>query len=303
MKLDFPFTRVLSPKGRGESAILKIMLSRRLNGSRVLRLPFFFFGLTFLLLSLANASAALEEGPAGEAYEEGVENLRAGRLEEAERNLKDALQLQPVRAEYHFELANVYAAQYDAFLNQGDSAAAGEALRAAGRELEQAVMFQPDYVPAVFNLGVVYKKLGRFEEARDQFKRVLQMEPAQPAGLLQIGATYEEQGFYDDAESTYAEAGRAYPGQPEIAEALRGLDARRQASRDQSAMDLRARASQVQSFLNQAGAGAQPYGGYPGQQAGQGASGIQAGQAVQQMLPYVSSWLGQQFMKMKGSRE
>ena len=195
--------------------------------------------LLFLILSfIPPARSESNSKSAREAFGQGLALKNEGRMTEAERYFKKALEEDPSNADYHFELANIFALERST-------------LPSAARELEQAVMIRPDFVAAHFNLGVVYKKWGKYEEARAEFKKAMALTPPdQPATpyLMQIGSIYEEQGFYDDAETLYKEALEKDYGNRDIRNALETLNERR-ASAAQRAR--REQASQLQSRINQ----------------------------------------------------
>ena len=172
-------------------------------------------------------------GSAHRAFEQGLVSKEAGQLGEAEYYFKKAVEEEPSNADYHFELANVFALERDAALHGRDSLKANESLASAARELEQTLMIRPDFLAAHFNLGVVYKKQQKYEEARAEFKKGMELVPAgQPVTpfLMQIASIYEDQGFYDDAESVYNEAVEKDYGNTEIRNALETLGERRQAA-------------------------------------------------------------------------
>ena len=192
-----------------------------------------FLLLIFFLLT-PPLHAALDSNTARQAFEQGLAAKNENRLNEAEHYFKKALEEEASNADYHFELATVFALQ--------------ENLIAASRELEQAVMIRPDFVAGHFNLGVVYKKRGKFEEARAQFKKAMTLTPPGQSVtpfLMQIASIYEEQGFYDDAESLYKEALEKDYGNAEPRNALETLNERRQASVTQE------RRSQMAELQNQ----------------------------------------------------
>ena len=176
--------------------------------------------------------------------------MQEGTLDESEEQFKEAIQLEPMNSEYRFELANLYAMRHDELWNMKDGAGALEKLKASKRELEQAVMTKPDFLPAHFNLGVVYKKLAQYENARAQFKEVLKLDLSQTPAMLQIGATYEEQGFYDEAQTIYQDLIERYPGHSEFQNALRELAARRQQSQAVETQKSSQRTQFLQSVLS-----------------------------------------------------
>ncbi len=152
-------------------------------------------------------------------------------LEESQRALQAALAFEPGNADYHFELSRVYGALYD------DSAKNKKTenplyLNSSQNELEQVLMIRPLDVPAHYNLGVIYKRRKKMEKARDEFRQVLklskqnQTESASPvvvSAWLQIGATYEDQGFLEDARDAYMKARELGGPRPEIQSAIEDL--------------------------------------------------------------------------------
>lgn len=172
--------------------------------------------------------------PGDEFFREGLELREAGRYGEAESAFQKALHEDIANPDYNFELANLYAAQYDEAFQSKEYERADRLLADAARQLEQAVMIRPDFTAAEFNLGVVYKKQGRYEDARNRFKKIFEQNPENYPALLQVGQTYQAQGFYDEAEAVYEQA-RDELGfrNPDVAYVLEDLaQAREQAYRD-----------------------------------------------------------------------
>jgi tetratricopeptide (TPR) repeat protein len=184
----------------------------------------------FLLLLTTLPNARAEQVPPHQlAFQRGLELSREGRLDEAESQFKRALEENPSNADYHFELANVYAVQHDASLKSREPERAKNFMESAARELEQAVMIRPDFIPAHFNLGVVYKKLGKYEKARAEFKDVIRLNPQSIPAMLQIGEIYEEQGFIDEAESVYRDIRDRGLYNDDVALAVENLESRKNA--------------------------------------------------------------------------
>jgi tetratricopeptide (TPR) repeat protein len=73
------------------------------------------------------------------------------------------------------------------------------------------------------------------ERAREELKKAIALcDPEQDARLLcacwlQIGAVYEEQGFFDEAKECYLNAREFDYENPDIQEAIRDVDAKRKA--------------------------------------------------------------------------
>ena len=158
-------------------------------------------------------SAFAEENATGIlAFQNALRLRDQGRLLEAERQLITALSLDPSNPSYHFELANVYALWHDSRERRNDTAGAMQKLEASRKELQQVLMSDPDYIPALYNLAVIAKCQENYERSREEFKKILGLSRAsgdayaQINTLMQLGGTYEEQGFYHEALEAYQEA-------------------------------------------------------------------------------------------------
>ncbi len=205
-------------------------------------------------LFIPSLHAAFDAGAAREAFEQGLASKNENRLDEAERNFKKAVEEEPSNADYHFELANIFALEWDNTRYARNPLKAKESLASAARELEQAVMIRPDFIAAHFNLGVVYKKQQKYEEARNKFKKGMELvPPGQPVTpfLMQIASIYEDQGFYDDAEAVYKEALEKDYGNSGIRNALETLGERRQSA---AVRERQEQASKLQDHWNELGA-------------------------------------------------
>jgi tetratricopeptide (TPR) repeat protein len=134
-----------------------------------LRLKKNYDGRAYRLLSLAVRSA-LEKGLAGEPAEQhgavhlarGKEFLAKGRLNEAERELRETVSLLPGPSEAHLALAQVYEAQ--------------GRRREAAAELETSLKLQ-NSVTAHLHLARVYLSLDQPEAAREHSRAALSLEP------------------------------------------------------------------------------------------------------------------------------
>ncbi len=150
-------------------------------------------------------------------------------LEESRRSLQSALAFDPGNPDYHFELSRVYGALYDDSA-RGKAPVDAQFLNLSQNELEQVLMIRPTDIPAHYNLGVIYKRRKKMERARDEFRRVLKLSSgdssASPVSLsawMQIGATYEDQGFFEDAREAYQKARELGGPRPEVQSALEDL--------------------------------------------------------------------------------
>jgi tetratricopeptide (TPR) repeat protein len=98
--------------------------------------------------------------------------LDVGLLNEAAEELRKAISLCPQFADLRLRLANIY--------RQWNEPAA------AKLELEQAIAMRPAFTPARVTLGVVLLTLGHTEEAVEQWKEVLKLEPENQAVQLYL---------------------------------------------------------------------------------------------------------------------
>ncbi len=233
-----------------------------------------------------------------EAYQKAMAAREKGDLAEAEKQLQKAIEYDS-KAEYHFELANIYALYFDKFQDIKTNASTDTMLSQARRQLELAVMQDPSMIPARYNLGVVYKRQGQFEKAREEFRKVLEQDPNQVGAKVQIGAVYEAQGFYDDAEVAYKEAADMDPYNPETKSIIQDLNRHREADR------LRRKAADYPRGPMGSNFGSSAFSYAPGSHAGDLANqpgGGSTGGLLAQAAPLAGSWLLQEFMKRRSNR-
>src|SRR3989338_6391317 len=123
------------------------------------------FFILFFLIFFDVGVYAEEARTAAQDFEQAMALKQQGHYSEAEAALKKALEQEPGNADYHFELANVYAMHYDGAGKKKKDAVSREFLDAAARELEQVIMVRPDHMAARFNLVFIFKRKGNYEEA------------------------------------------------------------------------------------------------------------------------------------------
>ncbi len=68
---------------------------------------------------------------------------------------------------------------------------------------KKAIKLCPSYAPAHNNLGDVYEKQGRYEEAIAQYKKAVKLRPDAPYPYFGIGDIYFKTGRYNDAINWY----------------------------------------------------------------------------------------------------
>ena len=151
-----------------------------------------------------------------------------------EREIRAKLGMDPGNADLYYRLSTVYATLFDRTRTQKGKQYL-EWITKSRDALEKVLMIRPEDKVAHYNLGVVYKRLGQMERAREELKKAIRLcAPEQDAYLLcaswlEIGSVYEEQGFFDEAKEAYLQAREFDYSNPDIQEALRGVDAKRKA--------------------------------------------------------------------------
>lgn len=247
-------------------------------------------------LSVGAEPGWADAGAGQAAFESGKQFQAQGEWASAERAFVKAIAAEPSNSDYHLELAMVYAIQYDTVRNSPEYKTL--LLERAARELEQAVMFRPQFTMAHYNLGVIYKKQGKFEDARKQFRRVLELDPAAVKAQLEIGLIYEEQGFFDDARDAYDKAREMSYFDPDVKAALEDLEAHKADDRNRAPTNLgmnpfdRLQGEGDSANYETARAAAE------GRQ-----SGYQSDANAQSMLPMLGKVLVQEFMKRRGQSQ
>ena len=148
------------------------------------------------------------------------------------RELRGKLGHEPGNADLYYRLSTVYATLFDRTRKQKGKQSE-EWLVKSRDALEKVLMIRPEDKVAHYNLGVVYKRLGQMERAREELKKAIRLcDPKKDVYLtctswLQIGSVYEEQGFFDEAKEAYLQAREFDYGNEDIQEALRVVDAKR----------------------------------------------------------------------------
>lgn len=102
------------------------------------------------------------------------------------------------------QLAQVFE-QAVASLSAGDYAAAEAGFR-------KVLAAQPNHVGALGNLGVVYSRSSRFDQAIDVYQRALRIAPADRGLLLNLGLAYTRQDAHGEALPIFERLAKAAPG-------------------------------------------------------------------------------------------
>ncbi|MCL4455823.1 MAG: tetratricopeptide repeat protein [Nitrospirae bacterium] len=119
----------------------------------------------------------------------GKSYLIKGRIEEAIREFKIALQINPDMQEAHLNLGLAYIRQ--GFFDK------------AIEEFLLVLKRNPYYHKAHINIGIAYFELNRFDDAARSFKNATKINPDLAKGYYNLGLTYEKQGNTDSAIKEY----------------------------------------------------------------------------------------------------
>ncbi len=243
-----------------------------------------------------------------EAFQEAMVLKAEGRLVEAEGKLAEALQSEPGNPAYHFELANLYALQHDAYqeISRDRSAAL---LGRVAHELDQTLMLDPDFLPAQYNLAVTYKRLGEYERAREELRRLIsKAEKKDDLGMkrnavMQIGLVYQEQGFFEEARDYFLQAREMDYGNLDAQDALENLKQHQQwKEANARKQDMGRSLSTMQQSLSQVSANSRTASGQYSASNPYGYSDPRStAGSQQQMISSLGSMLAQQFLSRGNS--
>ncbi len=84
-------------------------------------------------------------------------------------------------------------------------------LEEAEKAYREALILDPAYVKTHNNLGLLYQRTGRDEEAQTSYREALRLDPAFSWAYSNLGSLYKKMGKYDEAEKAYREALRLDP--------------------------------------------------------------------------------------------
>ena len=63
----------------------------------------------------------------------------------------------------------------------------------------KVIQINPKYTSAYVNLGIIYGKMGKYDMAIENLKKALELNPHLQEAYINLGAIYEKQGVYDKA--------------------------------------------------------------------------------------------------------
>ena len=115
-----------------------------------------------------------------------------GREEDAEAEYREALRIKPDFAEAHINLGN--------FLGNKGREEDAEA------EYREAIRIKPNFAKAHYNLGYLLKDKGREEDAEAEYREAIRINPDFTEAHINLGNLLNEMGREEDAEAEYREA-------------------------------------------------------------------------------------------------
>lgn len=127
------------------------------------------------------------------------EYQRSENIQNAVNMLQYALDQDPKFAEAYAALGEARWRQYK---YEKESKRVGEALSACNRALELDSNLANGHVC----LGIVFTGTGKYEQAVEEFKHVLDLEPTSDEACRGLGSAYEHLGLFNEAEKIYSRA-------------------------------------------------------------------------------------------------
>jgi tetratricopeptide (TPR) repeat protein len=157
-------------------------------------------GMGNILVSRADFSGALEQyrvalsrGPTASVHiNMGYSLARVGKLNEAIRQYRAALELDATNVNAYFNLANALAAD--------------GRTKEAIENYQQVLKLRPNHSRGHFALADVLLQAGRSEDAMDHYQQAINYDPEFTAAYLRVGTLLAEQGQYENAIAYYRHA-------------------------------------------------------------------------------------------------
>ncbi len=115
-----------------------------------------------------------------------------GRLKEAEASFKKAIEFKPDYADAYYNLALTLGKLHK--------------LEEAEANFKKTIEFKPDYTEAYYNLGITLQKLHKLEEAEVNFKKAIALKPDYVEAYNNLGNTLKDLGKLNEAEVSYKKA-------------------------------------------------------------------------------------------------
>jgi len=128
---------------------------------------------------ITSPDSSIAHGSLGRAYQD------LGRLEEAIREYKKAIEIFPNNYKAYYNLGVLYDGQ--------------GALKEAVANYKRTIAINPAFIDAQFNLGNIYHNQGLLEEAIQRYRKVTELDPTDFEARNNLGVAYARQGKFDQA--------------------------------------------------------------------------------------------------------
>ena len=112
---------------------------------------------------------------------------------------------------------------FDLFQQGRDHLAHGRAAQATV-PLEKARKREPDKASIRESLGIAYFRIGRYDEAAEEFRAILELSPADDYAHYALGRCLEKQGRATEANGHYKLARSLRPGSKQYEARVMDLD-------------------------------------------------------------------------------
>jgi tetratricopeptide (TPR) repeat protein len=173
-----------------------------------------------LQAAIADAERATKLSPANvdnwsnlASIHQAIAGFTPGADEQALAAYQEALNREPANPSFMNEIGKLHVLRADAFrtlLQSGDQKTREEADKSAKAELDlaadwfnKAITAKPDYSEAHYDLGLVYERQGKMNEAISKLEQVLAANPQDVGVAFQLAAVYARADRTDDARSLF----------------------------------------------------------------------------------------------------
>jgi len=150
----------------------------------------------------------------------GAKKFARGDVDGAHYHFQNSTRLRPDLGETHNNLGTTLSARAQMFAQQGNPAAANKEMTAAIEQFVEACRVTP-HVPAIqVNLANALAAAGRFGEAADRYRFLLEKEPGNPALINNYGVALYKQGKKEEAIVQFRKALEIAPNLKDARESL-----------------------------------------------------------------------------------
>jgi Tfp pilus assembly protein PilF len=150
----------------------------------------------------------------------GAKKFSRGDVDGAHFHFQNSTRLRPDLGETHNNLGTTLSARAQMLAQRGDQAAAKREMDAAIEQFAEACRVTP-HVPAIHvNLANALAAAGRFGEAGDKYKELIDKEPGNPALINNYGVALYKQGKKDEAIVQFRKALEIAPNMKDARESL-----------------------------------------------------------------------------------